>query len=142
MPLASRRVSWLALWSSACAFWLLFRSFCLFHFLKCLSLNSRKHSDIIYLSKYLSHFPVAAFEEDGGENSQVPDPERRDHHRLGQVPEVERWGEHARGARALLPAPDPPVAGQQLRTRLWPALGVPGPAAFVTAGHVFLVTSQ
>lgn len=85
---------------------------------------------------------MAAFEEDGGENSQVPDPERRDHHRAGQVPEVGRRGEHARGARALLPAPDPPVPGQQLSTCPQPAEGVLVPAAFVTVGHVFLVTSQ
>lgn len=68
---------------------------------------------------------VVAFEEDGGEDSQIPDSERRDHRHLGQVPEVGRRGEHARGARALLPAAHPPVPGQQLRARAPPTVQEP-----------------
>lgn len=139
-PLAYCLVSWLPLWSSECAFRLLFRSFYRFHFLKCLSLNSRKHSDIIYLSMYLSHFPCGSL--------------------------WRRWWRESANSRFLMMRSSPCwtstwsramerarpwstcAASSPRSTSPWPAaedmpeaaLGVPVLAASVTVGHVVLVT--
>lgn len=60
------------------------------------------------------HFPLA-FEEDGGQNPEVPGPQRWDLRHPEQVHEVWRRREHAGGTCPLLPATDPPVARQQLK---------------------------